>query len=215
MSCVNDNAGIDAELTDHLIGTQSESQVRNDLFNNRVGFDLGKPKGVFILWYLIKQVFFLSSVPWPSSLKRVILRLFGARVGGGITLKPRVNIHIPWKLSIGDHAWIGEEVCILNFENVEIGAQCCLSQRSFLCSGNHDYRSTDMRYRNAPITLESGVWIGAGAFVGPGARIGPDAVITALSLVTRSLDGGWIYSGNPCEPVRKRWTKDHEVRCRS
>jgi len=188
------------------------SLVRNDLFQSRVGFDLGRPKWVFILWYLVKCVFFLSPLPWPSRLKSWLLCRFGAEIGKGVYWKPRVNIHIPWKLKVGDFTWIGEEVNIINFAPVSIGAHCCLSQRSFLCSGNHDYRSPDMRYRHAPIILEDGVWVGAAAFVGPGVTVGTDAVITACSVAVKSLAGGWVYAGNLCRPVRQRWTKQNDFR---
>jgi putative colanic acid biosynthesis acetyltransferase WcaF len=181
------------------------SRVRNDTFDKRMGFDLGRPDWIFITWYFLKCIFFLSSIPWPSRFKSWLLRLFGAEIGNEVYWKPRVNIHIPWNLKVGNHAWIGEEVCIINFATVSIGAHCCLSQRSFLCSGNHDYRSPDMRYRHAPIILEDGVWVGAGAFVGPDVTVGTDAVITAMSLVNRSLEGGWVYAGQPCAPVRRRW----------
>jgi putative colanic acid biosynthesis acetyltransferase WcaF len=181
------------------------SHIRNDQFDNRQGFDLGRPRWVFMLWYLSKRLFFLSSFPWPSRFKSWLLRLFGAEIGREVYWKPRVNIHIPWKLKVGDHTWIGEEVCIMNFAPIRIGAHCCLSQRSFLCSGNHDYRSPDMQYRHAPIVLEDGVWVGACAFIGPGVTVGIDAVITAMSLANRSLNGGWIYSGQPCKAMRERW----------
>lgn len=179
--------------------------VRNDLFDNRKDFDLGRPRWVFMLWYLFKCAFFLNALPWPSSFKSWLLRLFGAKIGKRVYWKPRVNIHIPWKLKIGDYTWVGEEVCIINFAPVTIGSHCCLSQRSFICSGNHDYSSPDMRYRHAPIILEDGVWVGAGAFVGPGVTVGTDAVVTAMSLANHSLDGGWVYAGQPCKAVRKRW----------
>jgi putative colanic acid biosynthesis acetyltransferase WcaF len=181
------------------------SHVRNDTFDNRKGFNIGRPRLVFMLWYCAKCVFFLSAIPWPSAFKSWLLRLFGASIGQNVYWKPRVNIHFPWKLTIGDYTWIGEEVSITNFANINVGSHCCLSQRSFLCSGNHDYRSTDMRYRHAPIVLEDGVWVGAGVFVGPGAIIGTDAVVTAMSLVNRSLEGGWIYGGQPCKALRQRW----------
>jgi putative colanic acid biosynthesis acetyltransferase WcaF len=183
------------------------SHVRNDLFDSRKGFELGRPRWVFMLWYLSKCIFFLSSIPWPSQLKSWLLRLFGAEVGQGVYWKPRVNIHIPWKLKVGDYTWIGEEACIINFAPIRIGAHCCLSQRSFLCSGNHDYRSRDMQFRHAPIVLEDGVWVGAGAFVGPGVTVGVDAVITAMSLANCSLAGGWVYAGQPCKAVRQRWVE--------
>jgi putative colanic acid biosynthesis acetyltransferase WcaF len=191
-----------------LMPTKISSRVRNDLFDRQNGFDLGKPRWMFMLWYLVKCVFFLSSIPWPSPLKSSLLRLMGAEIGRQVYWKPRVNIHIPWKLTIGGYTWIGEEVCIINFAPISIGANCCLSQRSFLCSGNHDYRSPAMAYRHAPILLEDGVWVGAGAFIGPGVTIGVDAVLTAMSLANRSLEGGWIYAGQSCKPVRKRWIEE-------
>jgi putative colanic acid biosynthesis acetyltransferase WcaF len=194
----------------HLLDKNIASLVRNDYFDSQLGFALGRPKWVFILWYLVKCVFFLSAFPWPSRFKSWLLRRFGAKIGYGVYWKPRVNIHIPWKLKVGDFTWVGEEVNIINFAPVSIGAHCCLSQRSFLCSGNHDYRSPDMRYRHAPIVLEDGVWVGAGAFVGSGVAIGTDAVITAMSLANRSLAGGWVYAGQPCQPVRQRWPERGE-----
>lgn len=183
------------------------SRVRNDLFDSRKGFDLGRPRWVFLLWYLVKCVFFLSSIPWPSGFKSWLLRRFGTEVGRGVYWKPRVNIHIPWKLTVGDHTWVGEEVAIINFAPVRIGAHCCLSQRSVLCSGNHDYRSPDMRYRHAPILLENGVWVGAGAFVGPGVTVGTDAVITAMSMASHAIEGGWVHAGHPCKAIRRRWSE--------
>jgi putative colanic acid biosynthesis acetyltransferase WcaF len=193
------------------ISNPKQSRVRNDLFDKRKGFELGRSRFVFALWYFTKRVFFLSPLPWPSRAKSWLLRLFGAEVGQGVYWKPRVNIHLPWKLKVGDHTWVGEEVCVINFAAVNIGAHCCLSQRSFLCAANHDYRSPEMSYRHAPIVLEDGVWIGAGAFIGPGVTVGVDAVITAMSLANRSLEGGWIYSGQPCAPVRRRWQPGYDL----
>jgi len=184
-----------------------DCRIRNDLFNNQEAFDLGRSKFVFMLWYLVKCVFFLSALPWPSRLKAVCLRCFGAKVGRNVYLKPRINIHIPWNLSIGDHTWIGEEVCIINFAPVTIGAHCCLSQRAFLCAANHDFTAENMRYRHAPILVQDGAWIGAQAFVGPGVTLGQECVLTAGSLVTHSTEPAMIYSGNPARAVKPRWVK--------
>jgi putative colanic acid biosynthesis acetyltransferase WcaF len=156
-------------------------------------------------WYLIKMAFFLTAFPWPSAIKAHLLRIFGSKVGIGVVLKPRLNIHIPWKLEIGDHVWIGEEVLILNFEPIKIGAHACISQRAFLCGGNHDFRDPSMTYRNRPILVGDGAWIGAQVFVAPGVVIGTDAVITAGSIVTKDLPAGMICAGNPCRPVNSRW----------
>lgn len=181
------------------------TKIRNDLFNARIGLDRGRPRSVEAIWYLVKCLFFLSAIPWPNSWRVTLLRWFGAMVGTGVRIKPRVNIHLPWKLQIGDHAWIGEEVCILNFEHVKIGAHGCVSQRAFLCTGNHDYRDPLMSYRNRPITIGDGAWIGAQVFLGPGVTVGQEAMATAGSVVVRDLPPAMICSGNPCRPVKQRW----------
>jgi putative colanic acid biosynthesis acetyltransferase WcaF len=168
------------------------SRVRNDLFDPKKGFERGRSRAFFALWYCCKVMFFLTAIPWPSQLKRCLLRVFGARIGRGVIIKPRVNVHFPWKLSVGDHSWVGEEVSIVNFEPVSIGAHVCVSQRVFICAGNHDFRDLAMAYRNAPIDIKDGAWIAAQVFVGPGVVIGEDAVVTAACCIVRDVEPGGV-----------------------
>jgi putative colanic acid biosynthesis acetyltransferase WcaF len=184
-------------------------KVRNDLFNPAKGLDRGRSRRHEAVWYLVKCAFFLTPLPFPSSIKVRVLRWFGASIGRGVVIKPRVNIHFPWKLSVGNHSWIGEEVSILNFEPVTIGSHCCISQRAFLCTGNHDFRQPDMCYRNRPIKIEDGAWVGAQVFVSPEVTIGSEAVITAGSVVTKSQPAKMVCSGNPCLAHKQRWPEDY------
>ncbi|MDB5061318.1 MAG: lacA 1 [Mucilaginibacter sp.] len=187
--------------------TKKVSRVRLNDFNATISLNRGVNKFTEVTWYLMKMIFFLTAFPFPNTFKSFILKVYGTKVGKGLIIKPRVNIHMPWKLEIGDFVWIGEEVSILNFEIVKVGNNVCISQRSFLCGGNHDYTNPAMPYRNGPITLEDGSWIGAGSFVGPNVIIGTDSIITAHSVVTRSTNVNSIYSGNPASYVKKRWSK--------
>lgn len=181
------------------------SKVCLDLFDSNIGLDREASKVKEILWYFIKIIFFLSAVPYPSKFKVIILRFFGAKIGAGLVLKPRVNIHFPWKLIIGDNVWIGEEAFLLNFEKLTIGNNVCISQRAFLCGGNHDYKVPSMPYRNGIITLQDGCWIGAVSFIGPNVIIGTDTVVSANSVVPKSLAENGIYSGNPIQFIKNRW----------
>lgn len=185
-----------------------ELGTRLDRFDATQGLDRGKPKWFEAVWYLVKCVFFLSPLPWPVSLKRALLKAFGAKVGASVNIKPRVNIHFPWKLELGDWCWLGEEVFILNFEKVSIGAHACISQRVFLCCGNHDFRDPTFPFRNAGITVGDGAWVGAQCFVGPGVTVADHAIATAGSVVIRHLPVGYICSGNPCVPVKPRWKEE-------
>lgn len=182
------------------------SRVNLRGFDSSVGLERGAGKLKEICWYFIKVIFFLSAIPYPNSWKCSLLRLFGAQVGVGVIIKPRVNIHFPWKLSIGNEVWIGEEVFLLNFEQLTIGSNVCISQRAFLCGGNHNFRIPEMPYRNGPITLMEGCWVGASVFISPGVTIGIDTIINAGSVVTTSLDANGIYKGNPLTYIKQRWS---------
>jgi putative colanic acid biosynthesis acetyltransferase WcaF len=185
---------------------KKKSKVELKKFDATIGLFRGVSKRKEIIWYIFKMIFFLSSFPYPSSLKVKILRLFGAKIGIGVVIKPRINIHFPWKLIIGNHVWIGEGVFILNFELLSIGDNVCVSQRAFLCGGNHDYKIESMPYRNGPITLEDGCWVGANCFIGANVTIGVDTVVTAGSVVSKSLLPNGIYRGVPAQLIKERWT---------
>ena len=180
-------------------------QQRLDHFDPTINFNRGSNSAIFIIWYLTKYIFFLSFIPWPSALKATLLRWFGASVGHDIVIKPRVNIHFPWRFSLGNHSWIGEGVEIYNFAPVTVGSHVCLSQQVFLCSGDHDFRDLSFSYRNKPISIGDGVWLQARVFVCPGVSIGRESVVTACSLVKDDLPGNNICSGTPAIPLSFRW----------
>lgn len=149
--------------------------------------------------------FFLTAIPYPYRFKAWLLRLYGAKIGKGVVLKPRLNIHLPWKLEVGDNTWIGEEASILSFEKISIGNNVCISQRAFICAGNHDFRQPSMTYRNAPIVLKDGCWIGSSVFIGPGITIETDTIVMAGTVVSKSLPANSIYKGNPSIYIKPRW----------
>lgn len=68
-----------------------------------------------------------------------------------------------------------------------------------------------MPYRNQPITVEAGAWVGAQVFVVPGVTIGTEAVITAGSVVTKSQPARMVCGGNPSIPIKPRWAKPGQV----
>jgi len=155
-------------------------------------------------WLLVSaRVFRHSVMPWYR-LRRFFLRVFGSHVAKAVIIKPGVNVTFPWKLSIGENSWIGEEAWLLNLDHITIGANVCISQRVLLCTGNHDWSDPRFALLTRPIVVKDGVWICADVFVGPGVTIGENAVVTAGSVVTGDLPPGMICSGNPCAPVKPR-----------
>ncbi len=164
----------------------------------------GKSPGVRFIWYVINALFFNSYFLPLSGIKRQILRIFGAKIGTGVVIKPKVNIKYPWKLTVGEHAWIGERVWIDNLVQVTVGAHCCLSQGSFLLTGNHNYSKTGFDLMVNSIALEDGVWIGAQALVVPGTVAKSHSVLAAKSVSPLLMDAYGIYSGNRAVKVKNR-----------
>jgi putative colanic acid biosynthesis acetyltransferase WcaF len=166
-------------------------------------FDRGAPRWKEALWIGVRCVFFQNPLPWPSRLRRALLRVFGAHVGRGVTIKAGVNVSFPWRLRVGDHVWIGEEVNILSLAIVLIESNVCVSQQVFLCTGSHDYRRDNFPLIVRPITIRTGSWIAARSFVGPGVEVGAGSVVGAASAVLASVPEFCLVRGNPAQTVRR------------
>jgi putative colanic acid biosynthesis acetyltransferase WcaF len=136
--------------------------------------------------------------------KVAILRGFGAKVGKGLIIKPRVTIKYPWKLSLGNHVWIGENVWIDNLDEVTIGNHVCISQGALLLCGNHDYKKFAFNLITKPIVLEDGVWIGAQSTVAPGVTCRDHSILALRSTATQDLASRTIYQGNPAVAKKQR-----------
>ncbi|WDE98211.1 WcaF family extracellular polysaccharide biosynthesis acetyltransferase [Lentisphaera profundi] len=172
-------------------------------FNNS-DFDRGASKGKELFWLLLRGFFFEFSVLPLSGLRRKILNLFGSKIQGSVTLKPQVKITFPWKLSVGENSWIGEEAWLMNLAPIEIGANVSISQRVMLCTGSHNWKKESFDLITQPIIIKDGAWICANVFIGPGVTIGENCVVTAGSVVTCDLPANMICSGNPAKPVKER-----------
>lgn len=159
------------------------------------------------LWYFINIVFFKSSLFPFNSLKLFLLRLFGCSLGKGVVIKPNVNIKYPWKLSLGNYVWIGEQVWIDNLDNVTIGNHVCISQGAILICGSHDYKKPSFDLITKEIILNDGVWVGTKSIILPGVVAESHAILSAGSVMSKNLENYTIYRGNPAKKVGLRTIK--------
>ena len=134
-------------------------------------FKKGKHKNGSIfartLWYLFSLVFFENKIPFPQKIKKIILELFGAKIGKGVVIKPSVQIKYPWNLYVGNYVWIGEKCWIDNLDTVDIESNVCISQGSMLETGSHDFKSERFELITKPIKIGSNSWIGCRCLVLP------------------------------------------------
>ena len=159
----------------------------------------------------VRAVWFLAGLPllrasWIplSGFRAGLLRLFGARVGRGVVIKPGVRVKYPWLFEAGDDCWIGEDAWIDNLASVRLGSNVCISQGAYLCTGNHDWSDPAFGLMVRPIEIADGAWIGAKAILAPGAAVGECAVVAAGGVVSGSVPPYEVHAGNPAKFVRKR-----------
>lgn len=176
--------------------------VNNSTFDNS-WFRPGN-KFIIFIWYFVNIIFIKNQYNPSSKIKLIILKLFGAKIGKGVLIKPAVNIKYPWKLTIGDHSWIGEGVWIDNLAEVVIGKHVCVSQGAMLLTGNHNYKKTTFDLVTGRICLADGVWIGAKSIVTPGVTCHTHSVLAVQSVANKNLEPYTIYQGNPAHPRKKR-----------
>jgi putative colanic acid biosynthesis acetyltransferase WcaF len=172
-------------------------------FNNS-WYNPGASRIKQVLWYLCNILFLINPLNPSSLIKIFALKIFGAKVGKGVVIKPSVNIKYPWNLEIGNYSWIGENVWIDNLAKVTIGNNVCISQGALLLCGNHNYKKVSFDLITGEITLEDGVWIGAKSIVCPGITCKTHSVLSVGSVASTNLEEYGIYKGNPAILIKKR-----------
>lgn len=165
-----------------------------------------KPGSSFkrICWYFVNELLVRNPLNPSSGFKVFLLRLFGAKIGSDVVVKPKVNIKYPWKLTIGNHCWIGEGVWIDNLAEVTIEDHVCVSQGAFLICGNHNYKRSSFDLMIAPIILKEGSWVGAKSSVGPGVTLHEHSILSLGSVTSSDLEAFTIYRGNPAVKINMR-----------
>ncbi len=189
-------------------GSNASSQASVDLAGYRSTYSVGRGRFAVWAWYFINALVFLSPFVPHYGLKRWLLRRFGATVGRGVVIKPRVNIKYPWNVSIGDNTWIGEGAWIDSLGKVEIGANVCISQDVYLCTGSHDWSLSSFDLIVKPITVEDGAWLGCRTQVMGGVTVASHSVLAAGSTLSQDTEPYMIYRGNPAQGVKLREVRE-------
>ena len=164
----------------------------------------GAPAWKVQLWWCVQATLFRWSPQFLYPFRAALLRLFGAKVGYKVLLRPSVTVTYPWHVSIGDYAWIGDDVVLYSLGRITIGEHAVVSQKSYLCAGDHDMQDPAFAIRGTPINIGRAAWLAADVFVAPGVSIGAGTVVGARSTVLSDLDAGGFCAGSPCRLLRPR-----------
>jgi putative colanic acid biosynthesis acetyltransferase WcaF len=156
------------------------------------------------VWWMVQSTFFAWSPQFAYGWRCFILRCFGAKVGNNVIIRPTVRVTYPWKVTIGNYTWIGDNAELYSLGEISIGNNVVISQKSYLCAASHDYQSESFDIFAKKIVIEDEAWLATDVFVAPGVTIGRGAVIGARSSVFSDMPAGMICLGSPAKPVKPR-----------
>lgn len=157
-----------------------------------------------LVWSMTWRVLASWTPPPLHGWRRMLLRLFGAKVAPTAHVYPSVRIWSPANLELGDFAAIGPEVTVYSMAKITFAPYSIVSQGAHLCAGTHDIEDAQFQLYARPITIGRRAWVAAEAFVGPGVVVGDGAVLGARGCAFRSLEPWTVYAGNPARVIKPR-----------
>jgi putative colanic acid biosynthesis acetyltransferase WcaF len=175
-----------------------------DLSQSRSQLSL-KIKLARAFWALTRRLLFAwTPKQFFNGWRITLLRTFGAKIGRGCVVCGSVKVLQPWRLELADYVWIGEECDVYSYDWIRIGPHSVISQRTFLCTGSHDWTKRDFPLVHKPIEIGGQVWINSECFVGPGVHIGEGAILLPRSVAAKDQPEWTFSGGQPSRPIKPR-----------
>jgi putative colanic acid biosynthesis acetyltransferase WcaF len=164
----------------------------------------GRSKVIVQLWWIVENTFFAMSPQFLYGWRRFLLRLFGAQVGRGVLIRSTAKFTYPWKVSIGDYSWIGEQTVFYSLDEIRIGTHVAIAHGVYFNTGLHDYTKKEFTILSKKIIIGDECWITNDVYIAPGVIIGRGTVVGARSSVYKDLPSNKVCIGNPVKIVRNR-----------
>jgi acetyltransferase-like isoleucine patch superfamily enzyme len=130
--------------------------------------------------------------PFFRGMKNRVLQFLARNAPGATTW--RVRLHRWRGVHIGKEVWIGYDAIIeTSYPHlVTIGDRVAVHARALIIAHNREQEG---------VIIEDDVTLGPGAIVLPNVRIGHGAIVTAGSVVSRSVPPKTMVQGNPARPI--------------
>lgn len=183
--------------------------MKIDLSNyNQDWYSRGRNSFTVMIWWVVQGTLFRFSIHNMYKWRNFLLRMFGAKVGNNVKIRASAHFTYPWKVSIGENSWIGDNVKLYSLDEIKIGSNCVISQESYLCTGSHDMTNPYFTLETYPITIKDGAWIASDVFIYPGVTINELAVVAARSTVIRDVNYNEVHAGSPAKFIKNRFESE-------
>jgi acetyltransferase-like isoleucine patch superfamily enzyme len=163
----------------------------------KVWWDIRDELRILALW-------FIAGVPGRLGnwLRKLWMRRYLQHLGRDTVFQAGVRITRPDKVSIGSNCNLAPGAFITGGGGVCIGDWVGFGPDVKVWSMNHRFDDPDrpwllQGWDEKPVAIEDDVWLGANVFVMPGVTIGRGAIVSAGSVVNKSIPSYAIVVGNP------------------
>ncbi len=174
--------------------------------------------GLVVLWVRLQMWLWGSSAfehavfhapPW---LALKLLRSQGLLIGHGIDCHGRLNLHGTYelkdKLTVGEWCHLGPGVTLDLTDRIIIHDRATISLNAQILThmdvGYSPLAETRYPTQTAPVTIQTGAYIGAGAIILMGVTVGENSVVAAGAVVTEDVPPGAVVAGVPAKPLSSR-----------
>jgi acetyltransferase-like isoleucine patch superfamily enzyme len=156
-----------------------------------------------------------SMIAFPAS---VIYGEQRIEIGEGTTIGPlsTLSAGMPAQMhddgdpiiTIGDRCTLGKGIGIVAHERVVFGDDVWTGHFVYVTDQNHGYEDVTMPigtqlWKNDPVEIGSGSWLGHGAVILPGTRLGRHVVVAAGAVVSGDVPDFSVVAGVPAHVVRR------------
>lgn len=173
-----------------------------------------KTKVKILLWRFVDFWFFQPSFPFMSVWRVFLLRLFGAKIGVGNYISPKVKALCPWNIEIGNYSSLDDYVYLHSTSKIIIGDYVSIAMYAHIVPGGHNVRSRGFEYNGTIVKIGHGCFIGADAFIGRGVTIGQFSVLGARSVTYKDIPENSIAIGYPAHVISERIPNEEYIKYR-
>ncbi|HQF85515.1 MAG TPA: DapH/DapD/GlmU-related protein [Smithellaceae bacterium] len=135
-----------------------------------------------------------------------IAKMFGVRCVNKCKIRKPIYIQYHKNITIGNNSFIFGQSYIDAMGSVTIGNNVRIAPQVMIVTGTHEIGKPEHRAGETlaePIVIGDGCWIGARVTITSGVTIGKGCIVSAGSVVMRSMPPHSLIAGNPARPIQK------------
>ena len=151
----------------------------------------------------IQSVYIVGLLP-IHALRSAVLRFWRAKLAPRVTIYHGLQARGCGGIEIGDRTIIGDNASLDGRGGLRIGRNVNISSGVQIWTAQHDWKSRDFSYVQAPVSIGDRAWIGPNVTILPGCTVGQGTVVAAGAVARGTMEPFSLYGGVPAKLISRR-----------